>query len=209
MKMRNMHPILCSACDGFGRNSTPPKTTRRTHAFPILSLMTAHRANSVAGVQYRIRLPTTVSEVIAVGATGCVGRLRSHPTRVLKFCIKERTDAVQQLEQEKKMYAIIDHYPLISRRSAMQVFVSNITRLDGLEIITSPVLPTWTIGFGGVDRAVSAFKFFYSKDIVHGDISPRNILLSETKDLKICDRRIGFRNPHGLQTLCRFTRSRT
>ena len=94
--------------------------------------MTAHRASSVARVQYCIRLQTTVSEIIAVGATGCVGRLRSDPTRVLKFCVEERTDAVAQLDQEKKIYAIIGHHPLISHvhsiRDLFRILPTRITQ---------------------------------------------------------------------------------
>ena len=106
---------------------------------------------------------------------------------------------MDQLEQEKKIYAMIGHHPLISHVHSiteagicLEYYPFGSLR-DYFRSLTA--LPDLEDRLRWCRQAISAFKFIHSKDIVHGDISARNILLPQAKDLKIFD--FGFSQIQG------------
>jgi serine/threonine protein kinase len=149
--------------------------------------------------RYRFHRPDYISKTVGAGATGWIGLLCSDPTRVLKYCNKQRTDAVQQLEREKRIYAIISHHPLIAhmRASSEEGICLEYYPLGSLRSYyeSRSSLPELERRLRWCQQSVTAFKYLHSKYIVHGDISPRNILLSTSMDIKVCD--FGFSSIEG------------
>jgi serine/threonine protein kinase len=140
---------------------------------------------------YHLRTPKCVSEIIDVGATGFIGRLQTNPSRVLKFCIQERKQAVQQLEQEKRIYSIIGHHPLIAHvhSASDEGICFEYYPLGSLRHYyeSCPSIPDLHHRLRWSQQSISAFKYLHSKYIIHGDISARNILLSSSMSIKVCD----------------------
>jgi hypothetical protein len=62
----------------------------------------------------KVRRPSIVSDVIDVGLHGCIGLLRDDPSRVIKFCNPKNEDAVNALEQEKRILSILGPHPYIT-----------------------------------------------------------------------------------------------
>jgi len=137
--------------------------------------------------------PSYVSKVIAVGVYGRLALLRDDPTRIFKFCAPDRQEAVDAIEQEKRMLEqvgshpfiikplwvnerglCLEYYPLGSLRS----YYRDSDRQD---------LPPLTDRIRWCRQAVIGIAYLHSKRIVHNDISARNILLTSTLDIKICD----------------------
>ena len=118
--------------------------------------------------------------------------LSSQPDRVLKFCIPEREEAVEHIEQEKKIYAILGHHPRIAHLhwASEQGLCFEYYPLGSLRAHYKSLgssMPTPNLQHQWCQQATAGVKYIHSKCIVHGDISTRNILLSSSMNLKICD----------------------
>ena len=146
------------------------------------------KGDNIPRVIYRSRRPDYISETIGGGATGWVGCLHSDPTRALKYCNKQRKHAVQQLEQEKRIYAIIGHHPLIAHMhaSSEEGIYFEYYPLGSLRGFYEPrsSLPELGHCLHWCQQSITAFKYLHSKYIVHGDISACNILLSSSMDIR-------------------------
>lgn len=142
---------------------------------------------------YQLRKPSMVSKIIVRGAGANIGLLDSDPSRILKFCIPENEDAVAELEEEKRICSLLGHHPFIAHfHWASEIGIC-------FDYYPLGALRSYYEGLGAVppsavydrvrwcQQAAAGFAFIHSKLIVHGDISPRNILLSPTMDIKICD----------------------
>lgn len=175
--------------------------------------MTPEGTNSVRRNRYRIQLPDNVSQLVAVGANGCIGLVKSDPGQVLKFCIPEREHAVKQLEQEKTILGIIGRHPrflhanTISDDGIYFDYHPHGSLRDYYKSLSS--LPNIALRFRWCQQVIDALKYLHSKGIVHGDISARNILLSDSLDIKVCD--FGYSQREGSSLLgwaephyCRF-----
>jgi serine/threonine protein kinase len=164
-----------------------------------------------------MRKPSIVSEVIDRGGFGFLGLIRDSPTQVLKYCIPEKEPAVFSLEREKRTLEILgdhqyiinllwaserglcfDYYPL---RSIRRYYESQ-----------NGTLPSLDQRYQWCHRSIAGISYIHSKNIIHNDLSARNILLSSNMDIKICDfgsatlvgekihgfgefRYVGFRSP--------------
>src|SRR5579871_1823882 len=76
--------------------------------------MTSSEAPIPVAHRFRMRRPSIVNEIVGVGLDGRVAVLRNDPTRVLKYCFPDNNEAVRNLEQEKKILAILGHHPHIT-----------------------------------------------------------------------------------------------
>jgi serine/threonine protein kinase len=133
--------------------------------------------------------PSIVSEVIERGTNACIGILRDSPGWVLKWP-HSNADALKSFECEKRALAHLgqNHY-----------IVQLIAVLD--EGLCFEYHPFRSIRHyykqaqsSSLDQryqwchlSVSGFAYIHSKNIIHHDISARNILLSSNLDVKICD----------------------
>jgi serine/threonine protein kinase len=173
--------------------------------------------DSLSGPRYRMRKPSIVSEIIDRGGYGFLGLLLDSPSQVLKFCIPEKKPAIFSLEREKRILEILgdhqyiikllwaserglcfDYYPL---RSIRRYYESQ-----------NGTLPSLEKRYKWCHQSVVGISYIHSKNIIHNDLSARNILLSSNLDIKICDfgsatfvgekihafgefRYVGFRSP--------------
>lgn len=141
---------------------------------------------------FTLAQPSFVSKLIAHGSYGEIGLLRSDPSRVFKFCAVDNEDAMAAIEREKKILAILgshkyivdlhwvnerglcfEYYPLGSLRDYYKT--------------CGPNLPKLVDRIRWCHQSVEGLTYIHSKDIVHNDISVRNILLTSSMDIKICD----------------------
>jgi serine/threonine protein kinase len=157
-----------------------------------------------------------VSRVISGGSGGFIGILRDDPARVLKFCSPENEYAVQGLQREKAILAILGSHQYITRLDAVWeiglVFEyypfgslrEYYTKLSG-------VLPSLHDRFRWCNQCITAVAYIHSKNVVHNDISARNVLLSSEMNIKMCDfgfsTRKGEKSPGRAET--RYDRFRT
>jgi serine/threonine protein kinase len=141
---------------------------------------------------YKILKPPIVSDVIDVGLYGRIGLLKDNPTRVLKFCNPKNQDAVEALRQESKILSILSHHPnIILLHWASEVGLCfeyyPLHSLRSYYETLSPELPPLQTRVRWCCQAVGANSYIHSKNVVHNDISARNVLLSSELDIKICD----------------------
>lgn len=148
-----------------------------------------------------MRQPESVSVVIAGGSGGFIGLLRDNPTRVLKFCSPENADAHECLRRETEILRVLGHDKHITRLEAVQE--------DGLCFSYYPFgsirdyygtldgnLPPLEDRFRWCHQCVAGTSYIHSKNILHNDISARNVLLSPDMTIKICD--FGFSTFYGI-----------
>jgi serine/threonine protein kinase len=139
-----------------------------------------------------MRQPESVSEVIAGGSGGFIGILRDSPACVLKFCSPENLDAVECLQRETEILGTLGHHKHIARLEAV--------RDDGLSFVYYPFgsirdyyqsldnnLPPLQDRFRWCHQCIAGIAYIHSKNILHNDISARNVLLSPDMTIKICD----------------------
>lgn len=156
--------------------------------------------------EIKLQPPSYVSDkYIGFGLYGRIALLRDDPSRVFKFCETDNRDGVETIEREKNILTIIgdhpfiiqlhwiserglcfDYYPLGSLRTYYQ------SKL--------PSLPETTTRIRWCHQVAEGIAYIHSKGIVHNDIGARNILLSSSMDIKICD--FGFATKVGEKVLC-------
>lgn len=141
---------------------------------------------------FRLAQPSFVSKLIAHGSYGEIGLLRSNPSRVFKFCAIDNEDALASIDQEKKILAIlgshqyiIDLYWVNERGLCFEYYPLGSLR-DYYKTL-QPNLPELVDRIRWCHQSVDAVAYIHSKDIIHNDISARNILLTSSMDIKICD----------------------
>lgn len=143
-----------------------------------------------------MRQPEIVSRVINGGSGGFIGILCDDPTRVLKFCSPDNQDAVECLQREREILSALGQHEHIARLHAVLDLGVNFglcfeyypfgslrdyyKTLDGK-------LPPPENRFHWCHQCVSAISYIHSKNILHNDLSTRNILLSTDMNIKICD----------------------
>lgn len=62
---------------------------------------------------FPLQEPSYVSKIVGLGVYGRVALLRDDPTRVFKFCAPTRQEAVDTIEREKKILAILGSHQFI------------------------------------------------------------------------------------------------
>ena len=141
---------------------------------------------------FRLQEPSYVSQIVAFGVYGRIALLRDDPSRVFKFCAPEREEAAEAIEREKEILEVVgshpfiltphwvndrglcfDYYPLGSMREYCKAL--------------RPDIPPLSDRIRWCCETVIGVGYLHSKGIIHNDISPRNILLSSTLNVKICD----------------------
>jgi serine/threonine protein kinase len=135
--------------------------------------------------------PDFVAELIAFGAYGRLFRLRDNPSRVFKCCERDNPEAVETIARERDILEFLGAHPFL-----IQLHWTN---LEGLCFEYYPLgslrnyykqslslPPTATRGLW-CEQVADGIAFIHSKGIVHNDIGARNILISLTMDIKICD----------------------
>ena len=141
---------------------------------------------------YRVRTPSTVSKIIDRGSYGHLGLLRESPTRVLKFCVPEREIAVLNLETEKKILEILGHHQHIIHlySASEQGLCFEYYPLRSIRRYYESLngsLPSLNRRLQWCHQSAAGYAYIHSKNIVHNDVSARNILLSSDMKIKICD----------------------
>jgi len=130
--------------------------------------------------------PSNVSEIIDRGTHSFV---RENPDCVLKWP-RQNEDALKSLECEKRALAIVGQHAYIVQ------FLGTLE--TGLCFEYHPLLsmrhyyaksglPSLGQRYRWCRQAVSGFSYIHSKNLIHHDISARNILLSSDLTIKICD----------------------
>lgn len=138
-----------------------------------------------------MRRPSIVGDIVGYGIDSRVAILREDSTRVLKYCFPDHEDAVRNLEQEKKILAILGHHPLIthlhsvSERGLIFQYYRHGSLRDYYK--TLPALPSLNDRVLWCRQVVEGFAYVHSKNILHNDISARNVLLASDLIIKICD----------------------
>ena len=149
--------------------------------------MSQPRAHRAAWQKRRLSI---VSEVIDRGSNAYVGILRDSPSCVLKWPIPNDDDALESFQREQRVLAVLGQHQYIAQflwaserglcfeyhpfRSLRHYYQQN-------------GLPPLDQRLRWCHQAVSGFAYIHSKNIVHQDISVRNLLCSSNLDIKICD----------------------
>jgi len=164
----------------------------------------ANETTPIVRQVYPMQEPPYVSEVIACGYWGIIALLRDDPTRVFKFCSPGRLDAVGYIEREKRMLKIVGSHPFIisphwvnERGLCFDYYLMGDLRkyYENLR----PEIPPLTDRIRWCRETVCGVAYLHSKEIAHSDICARNILLSPTRNVKICD--FGFSTTFGEDTV--------
>src|SRR5271154_1188587 len=96
-----------------------------------------------------------VSKIIDRGTHSFVGILRDHPTCVLKWP-RQNEDALKSFECEKRALTLLGQHSYIVQLGP----------------------PSLDQRYRWCHQAVSGFAYIHSKNLIHHDISARNVLLS-------------------------------
>jgi serine/threonine protein kinase len=136
--------------------------------------------------------PSFVSQIIAVGVYGRIGLLRDDPSRVFKFCAIDHEEAIEAIEQEKTILGILGQHQFIidvhwvsERGLCFEYYPLGSVRSYCKSL--QPRLPELADRVRWCCQVVAGIAYIHSKSVVHNDISARNILLSSSMDIKICD----------------------
>jgi serine/threonine protein kinase len=134
-----------------------------------------------------------VSQIVDRGGTGFLGLLHddSH-SQILKYCIPENKGAVFSLGREKRALDILGDYPYIiklleaSDRGLLFEYypLRSIRRYYESQ---NETLPSLGQRLQWCHQSVVGISYIHSKNILHNDISARNILLTSNMEIKICD----------------------
>lgn len=135
------------------------------------------------------RTPPIVSKILERGTNATVGILRTTPTCVLKWP-HPNDDAMKSFEAEKRVLNLLGRH-----RFVVQLLWASET---GLCFEYHPFrsirhyyrhneFPAATQRYRWCHQLVSGFAYIHSKNIIHHDISTRNVLLSSGLNVQICD----------------------
>jgi len=127
-----------------------------------------------------------VSKIIDRGTHSFVGILRDHPTCVLKRP-RQNEDT---LKSEKRALALLGQHPYIvqlqrTSESGLCFEYHPFRSLRHYYAESGP--PSLDQRYRWYHQAVSGFAYIHSKNLIHHDISARNVLLSSDLTIKICD----------------------
>ena len=141
---------------------------------------------------FRLAKPEFVGDIIAMGVYGRLALLRDDPSRVYKFCAIDNSEGVEAIEQEKKILEILGHHDRIThlhwtdrRGLCFECYRSDTLRSYYKDL--HPALPPFAQRILWCQQVIDGVAYIHSKNVVHNDISARNILLSSSMDIKICD----------------------
>lgn len=147
------------------------------------------------GVKYqsfKLAKPQFVGDIVAMGVYGRLALLRDDPSRVYKFCAIDNPEGIEAIEQEKKILEILGHHDRIAllhwtdhRGLCFEYYPTGTLRSYYKDLY--PALPPQTQRISWCQQAIDGVAYIHSKNVVHNDISARNILLSSSMDIKICD----------------------
>jgi len=142
-------------------------------------------------VRYQMSKPRIAGEIVGIGLDSRVAILRSDKTRVLKYCNAENKDAVRALKKEQEVLAILQHHSRITHLHAIceegSIFEyyphGSLRNYYG----SLPALPALNDRLRWCQQAVEGIAYVHSNNILHNDISARNILLASDFTIKLCD----------------------
>jgi serine/threonine protein kinase len=157
-------------------------------------------------IEIKLQPPPFVStHYVGFGLYGRIAFLRDDSSRVFKFCEPDNPAAVQSIEEEKKILEILGAHPSIievhwtsERGLCFEYYPLGSLRSYYKSIF--PSLPESIIRIRWCHQVVEGVAFIHSKGIVNNDIGARNILISSSMDIKICD--FGFATKVGEEVLC-------
>jgi serine/threonine protein kinase len=140
---------------------------------------------------YQMVRPRIASQIVGIGNDSRVAILRSDNTRVLKYCFPEDKDAVRALKKEQNILTTLGYHSLITHLyyvcqegSIFEYYPHGTLRHYYTTLRT---LPPLNDRLSWCRQAVEGFTYIHSKNILHNDISARNILLDSDLTVKICD----------------------
>jgi len=154
--------------------------------------MTIGKSNN--RTEIRLQPPPFVSKehLVGYGLYGRIALLLDDHSRCFKFCEPDNPDAIITIEQEKKVFAILGSHQSIvqlhwvsERGLCFEYYPKGSLRAYYKSL--SPSLPDISTRTRWCHQIVEGIAFIHSKDIVHNDISARNILVSQSMDVKLCD----------------------
>ena len=156
--------------------------------------------------EIKLQPPSYASDkYIGFGLYGRIALLRDDPSRVFKFCEPDNRDGVETIEREKKILTILGAHPFIiqlhwlsDRGLCFEYYpLGSLRTYYHAEL---PSLPEITTRIRWCRQVAEGIAYIHSKGIVHNDIGARNVLLSSSMDIKICD--FGFATQVGEKVLC-------
>jgi serine/threonine protein kinase len=149
--------------------------------------------------------PFVSSEYIGFGLYGRIALLRENHSRCFKFCEPLNKDGVKALENEKKILErlgahkyIIELHWVHERGLCFEYYPHG--SLRSYFEMRSSALPSVVIRTRWCRQVAEGVRFIHSKGIIHNDIGARNILITTSMDIKICD--FGFATEVGDKVLC-------
>ena len=156
--------------------------------------------------EIKLRPPSYVSDdYIGFGLYGRIALLHDDPSRVFKFCEPDNRDGVETIEREKKILTMLGAHPFIiqlhwvsERGLCFEYYPLGSLRTYYHTML--PSLPEITTRTRWCHQVAEGIAFIHSKGIVHNDVGARNILISSSMDIKICD--FGFATEVGEKVLC-------
>jgi len=144
--------------------------------------------------EIKLQPPPFVSDkhFVGYGLYGRVALLLADPSCCFKFCEPDDQEAVATIEREKNIFAILGtHQSIIQlhwvseRGLCFEYYPKG--SLRAYYKTMSPSLPDISTRIRWCHQIMEGIAFIHSKDIVHNDISARNVLISQSMDIKICD----------------------
>jgi serine/threonine protein kinase len=129
---------------------------------------------------------------IGHGAYGIVAILRDDPSRVFEFCSPDNEEAVEAIDREKRILELVGSHPFIltphwvdERGLCFEYYPLGTLRSYCKSL--QPEIPPLTDRLRWCREIVCGVAYLHSKGVMHNDLSPHNILLTPTLNVKICD----------------------
>jgi serine/threonine protein kinase len=149
--------------------------------------------------------PFVSSQYIGFGLYGRIALLLENPSRCFKFCEPVNKDGAEAIENEKKILAklgahkyIIELHWVHERGLCFEYYPHG--SLRSYFEMRPPTLPPLDVRTRWCRQVVEGLGFIHSKNIIHNDIGARNILITTSMDIKICD--FGFATKVGDEVRC-------
>ena len=141
--------------------------------------------------------PSIVSKTIEYGSNARIGIVRDTLNVVLKYP-HQSEHAQRSFEYEKRAFALLGQHRYVVRHigtSEQGLFLEYHSFRSIRYYYKQYGLPCLGQRYRWCHEAVSGFAYIHSKNLVHHDISARNILVSSDLEIKICD--FGSASPAG------------